>query len=332
MRFRIKKSNRKVPKTKEVVTSFSWYTCKNCSYSFEGNFCPSCGQSIKEVQQPIVHFLGDMFGALFALDMRAVRSVPMLLIKPGKLSSEFVDGKRAKHVAPFRFYLFVSIVFFFLIGIQTKKLINEDVNLSADEVEVIDSLASNLPLTNFSINGQDTVFKINSIADGVNIASLFKESLQVELADSTLTDAERAKATKELNAFDDPDYLVSKVYQYISWSFFILMPWFALILFLFSWKKRKFYIEHLVFSVNLHTFFFLVLILVILVSMVFPGSLDKMGLPVFLFMTSYTIIGIRNYYKKKWRKAIFQTFLMFFLYFISSFGLIVTTIAIVSKF
>jgi len=331
MRFRIKKSKNKVPQIKQEINDFSWYTCKNCGYSFEGKFCASCGQSVKEVQQPIFHFLGDMFGALFALDMRAVRSVPMLLMKPGKLSSEYVDGKRAKHVAPFRFYLFVSIIFFFLIGMQTKNLVNENIELSPDEITAVDSIANNASKANLTINGEDNNYPITSFAEGVSLASGFEEILEAKLADSTISEAERAETTKYLNALDDPNYLISKVYQYVSWSFFILMPWFALILFLFSWKKRKYYVEHLVFSVNLHTFFFLVLILVFLISMALPNSLDKMGVPIFLFMAVYTIVGIRNFYKKKWWKAVFQTLLMFLLYIMSSLALIVIVILIIIR-
>lgn len=305
-----------VLKKTEPGEGFVWTSCKNCGYAFEGKFCPACGQSIVEVQKPVHHFLGDIFGSLLALDLRALRSIPLLLLKPGRLSQEYIDGKRARHVAPFRLYFFTSVVFFFLIGWQTKEKINA---IGQQEIPIVDSIAAEMPATfmlSFSSDSAGLLTGGNEVAN-----SKFLDRLQEELAnawlDSTQSVSKQQRIQQRIDRLDDPDVAVSKAYQYISWSFFVLMPWFALILFLIFRKKRKFYVEHLIYSVNLHTFFFIVLILTVLLNLVFHKLMIGAGIWIFLFVIAYSIIGIRNFYSTRWISAIFSSLGIFIIYLMS---------------
>ena len=42
------------------------------------------------------------------------------MIKPGKVSKDYISGKRSRYSNPFRFYLSVSIFFFIIIGLTKK--------------------------------------------------------------------------------------------------------------------------------------------------------------------------------------------------------------------
>lgn len=88
--------------------------CKNCEHTFEGKFCPNCGQSVFEYQRPFRFLLADFTGNLFAFDTRFWKSLKALTIKPGRLTKDFIQGKRARYMPPFRFYIFVSFLFFFV--------------------------------------------------------------------------------------------------------------------------------------------------------------------------------------------------------------------------
>ncbi len=292
--------------------AFVLHTCKNCGFVFEGNFCPSCGQSVVEVQKPISHFLGDLFGTMYALDIRMIRTVPVLLFKPGKLSAEYIEGKRASHVAPFRLYFLASLIFFFLIGLQTKNAVNEALEENPDLI-VSDSLVGKGTSVRLGVGG-DSIVDIKNLRDGLSLMEMVSKEITGGLKDSTLTEKERAARERKLKAYENPEVLISKVYQYVSYSFFLLMPLFGAILFLFFHKKRKFYVEHLIYSVNLHTFFFLVAIFALLIGMIFPTLLDKIGGFIFLLTVIYSIIGIRNFYKTSWRSAIFSSLALFTLY------------------
>ncbi|MCK5821458.1 MAG: hypothetical protein KAH17_06215, partial [Bacteroidales bacterium] len=168
-----------------------------------------------------------------------------------------------------------------------------------------------------------------NLKDGQGLIDKIQEELNVILDDRNLTEKQKRKIEKHVKSLDNPDVVVSKIYQYISWSFFILMPWFAFILYVFFRKKRKFYVEHLIYSVNLHTFFFLVMIMTALLGMAIPKLQEKGGVWVFLFVVIYSILGIRNFYKIKLLRSVFYSSIIFATYLFSTLALLLTAIIIV---
>lgn len=59
----------------------------------------------------------EIFNGFFNFDAKFWNTLIPLLIKPGKVSKEYVEGKRMRFSNPFRFYLTVSVVFFLVLGI-----------------------------------------------------------------------------------------------------------------------------------------------------------------------------------------------------------------------
>jgi hypothetical protein len=93
--------------------------CLNCGYPFSQNekFCPECGQKNKGKQITLSSFIREVFAGFFSWDARFWRTLVPLLINPGKVSKDYIDGKRDRYSNPFRFYLTVSVLFFLIIGI-----------------------------------------------------------------------------------------------------------------------------------------------------------------------------------------------------------------------
>jgi len=60
----------------------------------------------------------DVFNGLFDFDAKFWKTIIPLLINPGKVSKDYVEGKRQRYSNPFRFYLTVSIIFFLIIGLS----------------------------------------------------------------------------------------------------------------------------------------------------------------------------------------------------------------------
>ncbi len=314
-----KKRNKKlttVDQAPDEQLLFVGQDCKNCGYHFGGNYCPSCGQSIKDIQQPVSHFVRDLFSTVFAFDLRLFRSLPLLLFKPGILSNHYIAGQRKRYMAPFRLFFFSSLIFFFLVGWQTKRQV-DDVWNDPEFVAEQDTSVLGEDRVGSLVVSQDTVVAISGLKEGLGMINLIRQSLEEELASGQLNEEERLRKLSRQEALENPEYLISKAYQYISWSFFILMPWFALLLLLFFRRKRKYYVEHLVFAVNLHTFFFLLLTILVLLSMIIPNLLSGMGGWIVLFGFAYAVIGVRNFYQKKWLPSLFSTAAIFLLYFFS---------------
>ena len=92
--------------------------CLNCGYPFSGYevFCPECGQKNKGNKLTFVSFIKEVFNGFVSWDAKFWRTIVPLLIKPGKVSKDYVEGKRNRYSNPFRFYLTVSIIFFLIVG------------------------------------------------------------------------------------------------------------------------------------------------------------------------------------------------------------------------
>jgi len=96
--------------------------CLNCTQPLMGNenFCSYCGQKNTTKKLSFGVFLNNMFEGLFSYDSRFWRTFIPLLIKPGKVSKEFIEGRRVRFVNPFQLYLNVSVIFFLLLGITNR--------------------------------------------------------------------------------------------------------------------------------------------------------------------------------------------------------------------
>ena len=57
-------------------------------------------------------FLRDVVGDLLDFDARIWRSLRTLAFKPGRLTTLYLEGQRAKYTPPFRMYVVTSVAFF----------------------------------------------------------------------------------------------------------------------------------------------------------------------------------------------------------------------------
>lgn len=89
-------------------------TCLNCGHTVEERFCPHCGQENTETKQPF-HFLFTHFIEDFThYDGQFWKTIRYLLLNPGRLTKEYLAGKRQTYVAPVKLYIFISFITFLL--------------------------------------------------------------------------------------------------------------------------------------------------------------------------------------------------------------------------
>ena len=96
--------------------------CKNCDHLLEGEFryCPECGQKTDD-QLTITVLFSNTISNYFSVDARFFVSFLPLLFRPGYLPERFIEGKRLRYLHPAQFYLFISVVFFFLLSFETRR-------------------------------------------------------------------------------------------------------------------------------------------------------------------------------------------------------------------
>ncbi|MGB5332400.1 MAG: DUF3667 domain-containing protein [Woeseiaceae bacterium] len=88
--------------------------CRNCQSSLEGAYCTTCGQRDIDLERPIGSLVRDVLKEAFEVDGRLAVTLKTLFRSPGKLTSEFLAGRRRTYTSPLRIYLGISISFFVL--------------------------------------------------------------------------------------------------------------------------------------------------------------------------------------------------------------------------
>jgi hypothetical protein len=90
--------------------------CLNCEGELaEGNrHCPQCGQKTAIHRFTILHIIHEFFHAFTHTDKGIFGLLKALTINPGKVISEYADGKRKKYFNPFTFFLLCTAFFVFV--------------------------------------------------------------------------------------------------------------------------------------------------------------------------------------------------------------------------
>ncbi len=100
-------------------------TCLNCDTELHGRFCSACGQDASNHHRHILHMVIDAIESLFHLDGRLWRTLPALFFRPGTLARDYMSGKLARHVPPFRTFLVALLLFIFASESLTHHLAKE---------------------------------------------------------------------------------------------------------------------------------------------------------------------------------------------------------------
>jgi len=91
--------------------------CLNCDFEVktENRYCPNCGQENADKRISLVLLLQDAVSTVFNFESRVFKTIPLFLFYPGRLTSEFLEGKRVSYMHPFKIYLLSSLLFFFVV-------------------------------------------------------------------------------------------------------------------------------------------------------------------------------------------------------------------------
>lgn len=167
--------------------------CSNCEYQLTPyhKFCPNCGQKVDDKLNMRVLFHNTITN-YFSVDARFFRSFIPLLIKPGFLAKEFIKGRRLLYLHPAQFYLFASIIFFFLFSIATrssqrnfdnsiKKTFGKEKAITDEVNRVRDSITNALEVQMTNMEGTDSlaIAKMKAFLNSNN-GSIASDSVKVK--------------------------------------------------------------------------------------------------------------------------------------------------------
>ena len=85
--------------------------CADCGTQTVGRFCHNCGNP-SHVHRTLLHLGEELLHGVMHFDSRTWRTLPLLVFRPGKLTREWVMGKRARYVSPLALFLFTIFIMF----------------------------------------------------------------------------------------------------------------------------------------------------------------------------------------------------------------------------
>ena len=328
--------------------------CKNCDTPLEPNFryCPKCGQETADNLTFGVLF-SKTISDYFSVDARFFRSFIPLMLKPGILARRFVDGKRLKYLHPAQFYLFISVLFFFLGSFNVRKADNEmtqalqkgfEKEISVDSVKVSEKdslkieearkmLQKNQKMMGVSDEDMKTIDSVitetaknpNNVNSGMNFD--FNKELDSLIA-AGAPEEDKLKAmgmTEDASGLNKRFYeQMLKLYQQkgggIVQTFYDTVPIAMFLLMpLFAMLLKIFYwkrgnfAHHMVFSFYFFTFLFTSFCLLILANMLFDVP-TWLEVLITLSYLIYLLFALRNFYRSSWLGAFFKAGLISFTY------------------
>ena len=305
--------------------------CLNCGAHLRGQYCGHCGQRSRSRLISLWELVSDAFGDLFELDSRLWRTILPLLVRPGLLTHDYLQGRRARYMPPFRMYLVLSVIFFVVaffdpreeLGLFFEQPVAEDIDASSaaqQDSGLIIRVGENGP------EELDEDCDIES-SDIEGVPRIFARFLSVE----------RLTRVCEQIVADKGKTLGEKVINNTPTALIVLLPLMALVLKILYPLSRRYYVEHLLFFVHFHAFVFLLLTLEIL----FTRATNLLHVPelattltvvaVSLYMPAYVFIAMRRVYAQG-RFVTFFKFVALTSAYITGFSLIIAMTFLIAAF
>ena len=262
--------------------------CLNCGAHLRGQYCGSCGQRARSRLISLWELISDAFGDLFELDSRLWQTLVPLMIRPGLLTHDYLQGRRARYMPPFRMYLVLSLLFFLVAFFDPRETFSifyepqtleeaneEDRREAAEAAEAVDEVRRDLAEEGIIIgvpedSAEETGGGLQIRLDGDDGAEA-----ECQVDDFSISGPEwlKRRLTPERLVHiceqvkkDKGRQFLQNLYDNMPIALIVLLPIMAFVLKALYPLSRRYYVEHLLFFVHFHAFMFLILTLQILIG------------------------------------------------------------------
>ena len=347
--------------------------CANCDAPLAGQYCAVCGQRSRARMITLWQLLREVSEVLTTLDSRLWRTLITLLFRPGRLTADYLKGRRARYVPPLRLFLGASIVFFFAVALGERLdldgnvgfTVTDDGDLAALEGE--GATAPGSPQITVHMGEHDGDEPGTAAAVVPSDPAAVPEPAPADAPDEAAAGAgdetaggEREDPCGDINMSLDGNLgrlgefltkervegVCRKIVDDHGASFgralldnipimmFLFLPLMAVVmkgLYLFT---RRYYVEHLLFLVHFHAFFYLAVRIALMAGWVFtgralpewPGALA--GFAIGIYVPIYLYRGLRVVYEQGRALTLFKYFGLGIAYFVALLTMFLLTAAV----
>ena len=287
--------------------------CLNCGTHLRGQYCGNCGQRSRSRLIKLRELISEAFGDLFEIDSRLWQTIVPLVIRPGRLTYDYLQGRRARFMPPFRMYLVLSLIFFVVAFFNPREELGFFYEIPSEQetaAAIADEDEDGITITFDDDEGEDPDDDCNIEADGIeDLHPFITRRLTVE----------RLEQVCEQIRADEGKSLAEKVTNNVPTALIVLLPLIALVLKALYPLSRRYYVEHLLFFVHLHSFLFLLFTLQVLftrfaTALAAPEAASTLVIVASsVYVPIYLFVAMRRVYEQ----SRFVTFLKFIALFIA---------------
>jgi len=326
--------------------------CENCRAELQGHWCAKCGQPAIEYRRSFRHVVADLLNEFLNWDSKFFTTIALLILKPWRLTNEFLAGKRVRYVNPLRLYLLASILFFFAVNYGAKGIRIDPTKFPEEKrAEVAAAIAdkrgeieAELRKDNLTPEQRQKVQKAldyltkpsatttptpeeTASPTPAPSASPTAESHQQTygpVADRPFVVFDNAKSTTPFERWIEGrakekmgehgtkmGLFISTLFSNLPYMMLCCIPLFALVLKLLYIRGRIFYIDHLIYALHIHSFFYAGIMLIVLatigVTRFGPGAIAGWLIALlWIAFVTQIFLSIRYVYRQGWFFSIFK--------------------------
>lgn len=310
--------------------------CANCAKPLVGPYCAVCGQPTKTRRRSVRLLIHDFAVDFINMDSRILRTARALLLQPGELPAAFRRGQTQPYSPAIRLYLFVSLVFFVLLSVTNIAIMQLEIKATPQKIiwqngqpfianpaydkdetdpDVKKIIKPLIPIKKEKALRPGGLFNYSEQAHFFARIGAYHSNLP-KAARDRLTDPGvveiRGPGKKEADWMErniygtlnklaaDPAALNGPLTTWLPRVMFLLLPLYALLLALFYIRQRRDYylVDHLVFSLNIHTFVFVMLMVCVGLAQIMNG--EVVSWVFFVAMSVYIFLAIKRFYNQGW--------------------------------
>jgi ribosomal protein L32 len=343
--------------------------CENCGTELRGHWCYECGQGAVDYHRSFGYVILEVLDEFLNWDSKIFGTIGLLVVKPWRLTIDFVEGKRVRHAHPLRLYLVAGFIFFFVVNyssrgikIEPGKIPEKGKEAVAAEIEKNrDEIEKELEKENLSPEDRKKAQEfLNSLTKPspspaapapASVAPSPETSAPTAKVSPGESPAEPDKRTygqineRPFLVFDDAKsttpfekwlearakdkmgehgtkmgLFIATLFSNLPYMMLCCIPLFAFVLKVLYIRRRIFYIDHLIYALHIHTFFYTALMLIVFITIglnrTIPGTFA--GWIIAALWVTFVVqifLSIRYVYRQGWFLSTLKFFVGGFIYF-----------------
>lgn len=335
--------------------------CENCGAQLQGHWCGQCGQAAVDYRRSFRHVVGDVLESFLNWDSKFFTTIALLIAKPWRLTNEFLAGKRVRYVNPLRLYLLASILFFFAVNygakdlrLQPGKLSPKDrAELEADlkkgdlppaAREQLEALLLDSPSPSSSPQTTSPSPATNAPSPSPQAGTDNQKQEYGKISERPFVVFDEAKSTTPFERWIEArakekmgehgtkmGLFITTLFSNLPYMMLCCIPLFAFVLKILYIRRHIFYIDHLIYALHIHTFFYIGIMLIVLATIglnrLIPGPIAGWTIALlWIGFVTQIFLSIQRVYRQGWFVSVFKFLFGGFVY------LIVLAVALAATF